>query len=119
MEQRKSKKVRFFEADPSEQIGLFKTAEYAAPGTLVNQSREHMFQNTTMNERLHPVTRSNDVASPGILPGFVPNNIRDNCFIKEVENREHVNPFTPVNMISKNIGNYYFFDTRFNKKSYN
>lgn len=119
MEQRKSKKVRFFESDPSDQVGLFKTAEYSAPGTIVNHSRDKMFQNTTMNERVNYETRKNDVPSLAILPGFVPENVRDNCFIKETENRGFVTPYTFVNQVPEDTGNYYFFDTRFNKKSYN
>ncbi len=112
------KKVRFFESDLTDQIGLFRTAEYSASGEKVNIVREKMLQNTTMNERFNYLNRINNNRSLGILPGFIPENIRDNCFIKHEKSRDHVTPYTFINMVPENTGGTFLFDSRFDKKSY-
>lgn len=113
-----AKKVRFYETNVQDQIGLFKSAEYSAPSELVNNIKKGTNENTTMNIRQN---YNNRVSLPkiGVLGGIAPSLIRETCLIRETEGRFDYIPFQNINAVEVNECFRFGSDSRNLKKSYN
>jgi hypothetical protein len=119
MSNKPAKKVRFYETNVLDQVGIFKSARYTAPSELINNIKTTTNQNTTMNVNVKQQIQNRNLTLPGKLmgPSMVSSPIRDACMVRETEGRFDFTPFKQHNVFyDKSFG--YRQDSRYSNKSY-
>jgi hypothetical protein len=109
------KKVRFYQTDIQDQVGIFKTAQYSVPSEKINNLKTSINKNTTMNIRVPYKNKILSNPSSGKLGIMPQNSIRDSCLLRELNGRFDLAPYQNINAVQENYG----VDSRYSKKSYN
>jgi hypothetical protein len=112
------KKVRFYETNVQDQIGLFKTAEYNAPPELINNIKQGTNQNTTMNIRQNYMNRINFTPNLPQVSHMMPEFTREACIKREFESRFDMVPYENINAVESGYGFRFGDDSRANNKRY-